>query len=425
MRVHLLDVAPRPGFKQHIPTLTLPRVAGCTPAGVDVAITDGRVEPIPSRIEADLVGMTFNCNNAPHAYRLARDLRDRGVTVIAGGTHATAIPDEVLEHFDALLTGEAEGGAWAELLGDFAAGRMKERYSNPGPPSLAGLRPPRLDLLSRRHWYIDFAPIEATRGCTHDCSFCFNSTIHGAGFRTRPVEEVVEDARRARSRRLMFMDDNLCGKPGYAKELLEALIPLKKQLFFQTHMLMAADDELLRLAALAGTRAVFVGIESFHSDSLSSVNKGWNRIRDYRRYMDAFHAHDIFVSGGLILGLDHDTPDIFDQTLAGLNAIGLDSAAINLVIPYPGTDDFRRYDAEGRILHRDWTRYDGENLVVRPALMSPEKLFEGYHHVIREFYRPRSYLRRMRWSGMPSRWYLYAVAWLREPRLRIVRRGLP
>lgn len=418
MHVHLIDVAPKPSFKQSFQTLSLARVAGCTPEHVSVSITDGRVARISTRGPADLVGMSFTCNNAPHAYELAARYRRRGIKTIAGGTHATAVPDEALRHFDAVLTGEAEGGAWEKALSDFEAGGLGGRYQNQSPPKLAGLRPPRLDLLKHWHRYLDFAPIEATRGCTHDCSFCFNSTIHGEAFRVRPVEEVVEDARRSRSSRLMFMDDNLCGKPGYAKQLFEALIPLKKTLFFQSHVLMAADKELLDLAARAGTRFVFVGIESFETASLKSVNKGWNRVRDYQKYIQAFHDHGIFVSGGLILGLDHDTPETFAHTLEMMNSIGLDNAAVNLLIPYPGTADHARYASQGRLITDDLTRYTGFDPVVRPAKMSVDELMDGYHQVLEEFYRPGRYLRRMQQHGMLRRWYLYPVAWWREPRRR-------
>ncbi len=418
MHVHLIDVAPKPSFKQSFQTLSLPRVAGATPDHVSVSITDGRVERISTRVRADLVGMTFTCNNAPHAYALAARFRRRGIKVVAGGTHTTAVPDEVLGHFDAVLTGEAEGGAWERLLADFEAGQLGGRYQNQSPPDLAGLRPPRLDLL--KHWrrYLGFHPIEATRGCTHDCSFCFNSTIHGEAFRTRPVEEVVEDVRRSRSDRLMFMDDNLCGHPDYAKQLFEALIPLKKQLFYQTHVLMAADKELLELAARAGTRFAFVGIESFETQSLKAVNKSFNRVKDYQKYIKAFHDHGIFVSGGLILGLDHDTPETFGRTLEMMQTIGLDNAAVNLLIPYPGTPDHQRYSAQDRLITDDYTRYTGFDPVVKPANMTVEQLMDGYHQVLDGFYRPRRYMKAIRRHGMWHRWHLYPIAWWREPRRR-------
>jgi radical SAM superfamily enzyme YgiQ (UPF0313 family) len=401
MHVRLIDVHSTPRRKSSFRTLTLPRVAGCTPSDIEVSITDGRVEAIDLDLPADLVGM-----------------RARGVAVVAGGTHATAVPNEALQHFDAVLSGEAEGGAWERLLSDCQAGRLGGVYKNEQAPSIAGLPPARVDLLRHPSRYLDFWPIEATRGCPHDCSFCFNSTIHGEGFRRRPVEEVVADANRADSRNLMFMDDNLCGNPKYAKQLFEALIPLKKRLFFQTHLLMAEDPELMRLAQLAGACFVFVGIESFEAGSLKSVSKQWNKVDRYKRYVKSFHDHGIFVSAGLILGLDEDKPDIFDKTIGYLKDIGVDNAAVNLLIPYPGTPFHREMKAQGRILTEDTRHYTGFDVVVQPAKMSKEELEAGFDRVLREFFAPSRYFTSMVKQGMVRRAHVYAVAWWREPRRR-------
>jgi radical SAM superfamily enzyme YgiQ (UPF0313 family) len=419
MKIRLIDVAPVPRSKQSFQTLTLPRVAGCTPAEHDVSITDGRVEAIGMTEKADVVGLTFSCNNSQHAYDLARDFKQRGITVVAGGTHTTAVPNEVLEHVDAVLCGEAEGGAWERLLADVGTSRLGGIYRNSQSPSVCGLNPPRVDLFRHPERYIDFSPMEATRGCTHNCSFCFNSAIHGEGFRTRPVEEVVEDARRATSRNLMFMDDNLCGKRGYAKELFRALIPLKKRLFFQSDLLMTEDPELMDLARRAGTQFVFVGIESFEEASLGSVNKSWNKVSMYKEYIDRFHQQGIFVSAGLILGLDNDRTDIFEKTLRYLIDIGVDNAAVNLLIPYPGTPFYEQMKAEGRILTDDTRRYTGFDVVVEPKQMSVDELMAGYDDVLRRFYSKRRYgatmLRTGMWRKTP---HIYAMAWWREPRRR-------
>ncbi len=421
MHVRLIDVAPSPSSGQSFQTLTLPRLAGCTPQDVRVSITDGRVERIDLREPADLVGMTFSCNNSRQAYRMADQLRARGVAVVAGGTHTTAMPQEALQHFDAVLSGEAEGGAWETLIEDFRAGRMEGVYRNGQSPSVSGLAPPRLDLLQHPERYLDFTPIEATRGCPHSCSFCFNSSIHGDAFRTRPVEEVVEDVRRATSRNLMFMDDNLCGKRGFAKELFRALIPLKKRLFFQSSLLMAEDAELMDLARRAGAQFVFVGIESFEEGSLESVNKEWNRLDRYKQYIQTFHQHGIFVSAGLILGLDGDGPEVFQKTLRNLIDIGVDNAAVNLLIPYPGTAFHAEMQRQGRILTEDTRRYTGFDVVVRPAAMSIDQLQQGYDEVLRGFYSPSRYGRTMLKTGMWRKPHIYAMAWWREPRRRTVR----
>jgi radical SAM superfamily enzyme YgiQ (UPF0313 family) len=89
------------------------------------------------------------------------------------------------------------------------------------------------------------------------------------------------------------------------------------------------------------------------------------------------------------------------------SALGLDSATISLVVPYPGTPAYRRLRAEGRILDDDWRHYNGKTHVVhRPSRMSPDTLMRGYEWARREFYSPGHILKRMGTSRTGPWWNL-------------------
>ncbi|MBW2140016.1 MAG: radical SAM protein [Deltaproteobacteria bacterium] len=395
----LIDAQPR-----HLPytgfrTLTLPRLAGATPDKHRVRIIDGRVESIkiPPR-GVDLVGVTFSCNNAPLAYKIASEAKSHGLMTVAGGPHATAVPNEVLKHFDSILTGEAEGGCWERLLLDAEAGYLKKQYFNDSPPSLAELKPPRLDLL-RSKQYLPVYPVEATRGCPNRCSFCFNRYIHPI-YRKRPIAHVVADVERADKNNIFFMDDNLTVDAEYAKELFKALRHLKKHLFFQMQLSAAEDEELVKLAARAGCRGIFTGLESINTASLNSVAKSFNHVEKYKEQIAALDRNGIFVVGGLIFGLDADDPDTFRNTLEVLNNSAICSVAVNLVIPYPGTSYHQEIMKEGRLLDKDYSHYNGYRLVVK---MEPEMLEREYENFIKEFYSIRNSIGRFRRQARPLR----------------------
>ena len=55
---------------------------------------------------------------APRAYEIAAAFRDRGITVVMGGFHASNLPDEALLHVDSVVVGEGET-VWPLLLADF------------------------------------------------------------------------------------------------------------------------------------------------------------------------------------------------------------------------------------------------------------------------------------------------------------------
>jgi len=400
LNILLIDAQPHALPFIKFRTLTLPRVAGATPAKHNVRIIDGRVEKITIPADGiDLVGITFSTNNAPLAYRISRQARELGILTVAGGTHATAVPDEVLEHFDSVLIREAEGGAWDSLLKDAENGSLEKQYFNTIPPDLSNLGPPRLDLL-RSRLYLPAYPVEATRGCPNRCSFCFNRYIHPT-YRKRPVDQVVSDVKRADSRHIFFMDDNLTADPAYAKELFAALRPLKKRLWLQMHLNAAEDEELVRLAAEAGCKGIFTGLESINGASLDSVAKSFNRVEKYKELISVFDRYGIYVGGGLIFGLDGDRPDVFQQTLEFLDDTAICSVAANLVIPYPGTDFYTQMNAEGRLLDRNYNHYTAYSPIVRPEGMTVDELERGYENFTKEFYSAKSVLGRFRNQKRP------------------------
>jgi uncharacterized protein len=402
LNILLIDAQPRTLPFTTFRTLTLPRLAGATPAKHHLRIIDGRVENINIPTSGvDLVGITFTCNNASLAYSIAKKAKENGLMTVAGGTHTTAIPHEVLQHFDAVLIGEAEGEAWEKMLEDAEEGSLDKRYLGAVPPNLDNLTPPRLDLLGSRQ-YLPVYPVEATRGCPNRCSFCFNRYIHPV-YRKRPITHVVADIERADSKNIFFMDDNLTADSEYAKELFAALRPLKKRLYFQMQLNAAEDEELVHLAAQAGCRSIFAGLESINAASLDSVSKSFNRIRRYKDQVSVLDRHGILVIGGLIFGLDGDNRDVFQQTMEFLNKIKICSVAVNLVIPYPGTDFHAQMQDEGRVPDSDYRNYTGYRLVVAPKGMTSEELEEGYEKFVEEFYSVKNVMSRFRNQHRPLR----------------------
>jgi radical SAM superfamily enzyme YgiQ (UPF0313 family) len=84
------------------------------------------------------------------------------------------------------------------------------------------------------------------------------------------------------------------------------------------------------------------------------------------------------VNGSFVLGFDHDRPDVFERTVEWVEANRLECATFHILTPYPGTPLFRQLEAEGRILHRDWDKYDTGHVVFQPKHMSAEQLDSGY-----------------------------------------------
>jgi len=126
--------------------LGLPYVAALTPPQHQVRIIDDRFQKINFDTDGDLIGISILTPMAPRGYEIADEFRRRGKTVVMGGIHASALPDEALQHCDAVVIGEADG-TWERLLRDFERGRLERVYRNEKWPSLEGLPLPRRDLM--------------------------------------------------------------------------------------------------------------------------------------------------------------------------------------------------------------------------------------------------------------------------------------
>jgi radical SAM superfamily enzyme YgiQ (UPF0313 family) len=425
------------------PQLTMLLLAGLTPDHWEISHTDEITHAVDTTARYDLVGITAATPGAPHAYDLARAFRGWGVPVIMGGPHATLMPYEVAEHVDLVVVGEAEN-IWAIVLRDVEAEthRAPGRYAldeglglsvevlphgariyrSASPASLQGLPVARRDLVRNggwNKWWATRGAIIATRGCPHRCDYCTIPVLYPKAqqMRFRPVDEVAAEIAQITDRGIVFWDDNIGASPRYAKELFRAIAPLRKWWTSQTTMASIQDDEFLELAAASGCKALFVGLESINQRSLDAADKRHNQVRDYRRLLQRFHAHGIALQAGVMFGFDGDDLDTFARTVDGLGEIGLDSATISLLVPYPGTPAYAKLRGEGRIIDADWRHYNGKTHVVyRPRLMTPDQLLAGYEWAKAQFYSTAHIVRRLSVSRTGLWWNI--------PRNLGYRRGL-
>jgi radical SAM superfamily enzyme YgiQ (UPF0313 family) len=395
----------RRGRLIQFPQLTMPLIAALTPSKHTVSHTDEIVEPVRFDVPADLVAITAPTPSAPHAYSLAREFRRRGIPVVIGGPHATALPDEAARYADAVAVGEAED-TWPRILDDARRGMFEPVYVSTRQASLAGMPAPRWDLIRGRRY--GKSVTIATRGCPHTCDYCSIPLLYGPGtLRYRPIDDVVREIATSPTRAVVFWDDNIGANPRYAKELFQALTPLKKWWTSQCTANAARDDEFIALAARSGCKALFLGFESISQESLQLTNKGHNRVADYRRVIATMHRHGIAVHLGIMFGFDQDDVGIFRRTADFLDETCVDVATVSMVVPMPGTPTFRRLNADGRILTTDWSKYDGKkHCVFEPARMSPRELEAGTEWVARRFYSTRSIVARLAGSRAGVWWNL-------------------
>lgn len=374
--------------------ITMPYLAGfIDEARYQITLVDEYNQRIPYEQAFDLVAVTVNTPNATHCYRMAARFRANDAKVVMGGPHATLRPDEAAQYCDYLVVGEAEE-TWPQFLREFYLGCARPRYVCNRTPSLHGLPIPRRDLIRRRHF--TKGAVFATRGCPYRCSYCNLKQIYAAGFRTRPIHEVMTDIQSMSNRYFVFWDDNFFGDADYAVRLMTALKPLRRRWAAQVSINRCADEHLLRLAREAGCVYLFIGLESFSEESLASVNKGFNQVLRYEQTIRLIHRHGICVQAGVIFGFDTDTLEVFANALRACESMGIDGVTVSVLTPLPGTRLYEEMKRDGRLLSEDWGWFNGKTHVAfRPKHMAAEELFLGYMWFRQRFYSFRSMFKRM------------------------------
>lgn len=374
-------------------TLTTLTALAPTELEIDFTLIDEGIEDIPATLKADLVGMTVITGTAPRAYALAAKFRAAGVKVVLGGPHITLMPEEAARHADAIVTGYAEQ-SWPQLLRDFAAGEMRPRYDQSADFSLAEPVVAERWRLDKRH-YLTQAVFEATRSCAHPCEFCVAPAAWGRKQFQKPPEFVAEELRAFGARRNIFVDLNLISDRAYARALFTALAPLGIRWFGLVTSLIGRDEELMDLMAASGCSGVLIGFETVGAAALKAMRKGFNEPTGYAALVRALHRRGISIYGTFVFGLDEDDESVFERTVEFCVESGIDLPRFAIQTPFPGTPLYRRLEAEGRILSRDWELYDGQHVVFQPKGMSPEALAEGHVRAWKAVYSVPNIARRL------------------------------
>ena len=366
------------------PRLSLPIIAAATPPGNEITIEDESFGPLDFNEPADVVGISVMTAAANRAYWIADYYRAKGAKVILGGMHPTFMPSEAMNHADAVVIGEGDL-VWPEVIRDIEHGRLRRTYTG-AMPDFEKYRPPRRDSFYKTGFLLN--TIEASRGCPNSCNFCSISRFHRhPKYKKRSIQSVVKEVESLDGRFLFFVDDNIIGDKGFAKELFRALTPYRIKWFAQLSIDVARDRELLEVLAKSGLVGAYIGFDSMKKANLNDKAKRQN---DYVESVSIIRDKGIAIQGSFIFGFDNDDASIFDATLDFLYSTKIELAYFHILTPYPGTAYFDKLTRERRIFAYDWSEYDTKHVVFRPKNMSHEVLQENFSRVWKEFYSMRS-----------------------------------
>jgi radical SAM superfamily enzyme YgiQ (UPF0313 family) len=415
-------------------------IAGATPTNLvdDLVIIDMPVTPFNAEdiTPGDIVGVGIHSGNCLAGYRIVREAKERGATVIVGGIHPTIFPEEPLEMgADAVVKGGGDQ-IWGKIVEDALRGRLQRIYDG---GRVAGERmvKARWDLLDPNKYLV--ASIQTVAGCPENCSFCSVWVTEGRTPRMHLNEQIIAEANELHAlgfRYVFFADDNFTPatlgriareQNKQTRALLEGVREERLKLFDEYHRSVPdslysftqmtaeviSDDEYLdAMYRKMRLRGALIGVESFTEEGLKAANKTWNPVG--HRMVEAIQKiqdRGIFVMASVINGLETDTVNTLQTMRAFAVASGAAFTQFPLFSVYPGTKDYhemvrdwKNRDTPGyvgkhsvQIVHdKFWLDHEHWDIAVKHPTIAIADLKKEVHKSWRSFYSLRAIVKRTR-----------------------------
>ena len=201
-------------------------------------------------------------------------------------------------------------------------------------------------------------------------------------YRERSVENIIDEItmyKKMGIKNINFQDNNFTANKEKVKLLLKEMIKkdlVFKDVFFFSRTDIAEDDELLELLRKIGRPVVLIGIESTNQDSLDLINKEQN-VNNLEDNLKKLAKNKIKLSASVVLGFDFDKKEDLKKTVnfcKRINSFALQPPPLTI---FPGTELFKQYEKEGRIITKDWQYYDMMHVMFKPKNMSSLDIAEG------------------------------------------------
>lgn len=240
---------------------------------------------------------------------------------------------------------------------------------------------------------------ETTRGCPNRCDFCSVTEFYGGKFRTKPLAYILDQLNDVKNigKDLFFTDDNLVGNPKRAVQLLEEIAShnLNTRLQSAQCTIRAAESqELIDALKKANIRGLYIGIESINDAALGGSLAKPYTAKQNRENIRRLREEGFWVHGMMIVGSDEDDSEVLSETSEWVNK-NLDSLQLFPPTPLPGTPLWNKIQTEDRILTKDFSLYDCQNVVFRPKNFTPFELQTKIYEMYKSFYSPLNVAKRL------------------------------
>jgi anaerobic magnesium-protoporphyrin IX monomethyl ester cyclase len=418
----------------HLPSLALAILGaiakkhGMHPVVLDLTLHDNSalvLERTVRRERPAYVGVTCTSATYHQAISIATMIKSIApdTAILIGGPHVSSLIVETLQHrcFDYVFVGEAEksfaqflSGAPIEDIPGIAFRTKEERIvRTPKAPFLRNLddypfpdyglydlsQYPISTLHARRN---PVAWIETSRGCPFDCQIC-NKVVHGQTFRSKSVQRVlieIEHLLGLGIREFHIADDGFTTDTSRAEKICDGILEHRLDFTWSCVNGIRVDrvnQNLLRKMRQAGCYRISFGIESGNQSVLDNLGKKVT-LAQISKAVFLAKEEGFEVFGFFIFGFEDDTQGSMMDTIRFAKRLPLDLAKASIMMPFPGSPLFDKYNAQGLIYprgdYRHFNAYTSPTLVYKHPRLAWDVVEKYQRKFYRSFYLNPRYLGR-------------------------------
>lgn len=321
-------------------------------AGFETDIMDLRylknfncVEEIIAGTDAEVLGISVQTPSFEYAEQIARIAKKYNKVVIAGGIHATVLPEDFLNtgNFNYVITGEGEISL-IELLKVIASGRTTKQIIKGKDVDDMDKFPRAKDFYLYRKRYSDVNTIEFGRGCPAKCTYCISGEdkLFGRKIKQRSINSIlreiefykqkydfynlaIEDVN-ATTKKINFI--NFCELLASRHSKIRVTISTRVDCF---------DEDIAKALHLFSEAIVWFGFESMSPRLMKFLRKGVNIKRNYN-VVELCKKYKIDVGANVLLGVPTETEDDIKITYNFIKDIKPRQMYFNVLSPFPGTE---------------------------------------------------------------------------------------
>ncbi len=347
-------------------------------------LSDKEIKDKITEYKPDVIGIatmfTMHSKGVHDVARIAKDV-SKDIIVICGGSHASALPDIVLQdkNVDIVVIGEGEDTLFetiqcirnhkqiSNVLGTAIRkdGKIKINPIRPHIEDIDTLPSPARDLADMNVYLQDkyrndfsMSPPRAnmvtSRGCPCKCPYCAVHSIWRHTWRGTSAKKIVDEIEYLvniyRVKEIAFQDDNLTLNKKRMNELCDEILKREINIKWCTPngvAIWTLDEELIRKMKGSGCYKLTFGIETGSLKTQKFINKTYIDLEKAKEIIKYCNKVGMWTHSAFIIGFPYETYEDIKATIDYAIDSDLDFASFFIATPFPGTELYDIYQKEG------------------------------------------------------------------------------